>query len=219
MDRVTKITIAFLLISSCTLFAQAPRVTPFIYGDSVAAELEFSPIFTQARLAKLEQGYPISFRMTIGLYRVGGLWPDRRVVESSAEFRVLYRKMEGRYETRVVDYTGSRSAHRHKSVPLLIGELEEQLWTTLSPVDSLDEESSYFFRISISYRDLTVNDVRSTDNWLRGNQNTDSLRTDRGEGTVTDDLLGLIWRFAGLREESFRSETARFKPNRLRRAE
>jgi len=216
--------IAAVFVCLCSLFistealAETPRIAVFNYSDSLAIEVDCTELFTPHRVELLQNGYPLSFALKVSLSQDKKLWFDSHIAKASARFRVVYRKWDNRYSCELNDFAGYTTSETYESLDDILHELEERLFATFAMISELDESTRYYFNVNVEYRNMTFDDVKSADRWLRSNRHEkqlDSNGTDKS--SFGEKVLGLLWNIASVNVEKDESATQRFWLSELRR--
>lgn len=195
-----------------------PKIAIFNYSDSLAIEIDCSDLFTERRTELLRHGYPLSFVLEVSLFRDDRLWLDSRIAKTSARFRVVYQKWDNKIALELSDFSGSRTFEEFATLDDIILELEERLFVSFGEVSAFEGSHDYYFETEVLYRNLTFDDVKSADRWLKKGNSMDSADLDRSGGkSVSEEVLGFLWNLAGLKAEKEKSTSKKFKPLQLRR--
>jgi hypothetical protein len=72
--------------------------------------------------------------------------------------------------------------------------------------------------VAVEYRNLTLEDVKSAEEWLRGTAPPDSTAR-QGGGPLKGGVLGFLWDLAGLKGERREIATPKFRRDQLREAD
>jgi hypothetical protein len=211
--------VLFALSILCALDANAgaPRVTAFVYSDSLAMAVNCSDLLTQKRVDMLNNGYPLSFVLSISLLEYSALWSDRLVARSNSRFRISHRNWDDLVELKMSDFSSNITSNLFNSLDDVVQELDDRLFETLLPIAELDSTKEYYFDVSVEYRNLTFDDVKSADRWLRSEEIGLSDSTSHGGASLKDQLLGFLWDIAGPKGEEERIRGERFIISDLRR--
>ncbi len=197
--------------------AGPPGVAVFNYAESLAVEIDCSGLLTSRRVELLDHGYPLSFILTVSLFRDDRLWLDSRLAEVSARFRVVHQKWNDRLTLELSDLAGSFTTEEFESLSEILNELEERLFCTFGRISALQDSYDYYFEVVVRYRSLTFEDVKSADRWLKDGTSEHSSDTGgQGGKSVTDGVLGYLWDMVGLKAETEKFTTEKFRPSRLR---
>lgn len=216
---------ARLLILACALLggalpgrAQVPELTVFIYADSLTCDLDGSQLFTEERIARLADGYPLSFTLQITLRRDRTLQLDPDVAVAQARLRITRPKWDARTTLELNDFNGRTFRGSYASLADLQLELDDRLYVALADVRRLRQSDIYYGVLEVAYQTLTFDDVRSAEAWLRGDgAEPDSLAAaPRSAGEVA---LGYLWDLAGMRAQKERFRTGAFRLRDLRTIE
>jgi len=197
-------------------YAGVPRVARFNYNDSLAVEVDCSELLTDRRVELLYNGYPLSFILTLSLFKEDRLWFDSEIMKVSARFRVVYQRWNRQILLELSDFDGVSLSGEFESVSDVALVLEERLFTVLESLSELEISSRYYLEIEVEYRNLTFEDVKAADKWLKnGNYSED---TAAGTGSsVGEGVLGFLWDMVGLKAERQKTTTESFRPDELRR--
>lgn len=205
------------LFSAAAPEAQMPRVSAFLHHDSLAVAVVCEPLLTGERRERLHGGYPLSFVLELKLLRHDPIWPDAELFSRRAGFRITHEKWDARYTCALHDFTGQVTRLELPRLEDIVLAIEDRLSATLTPAAGLDAQARYYFTIAVEYRNLTFEDVRSTEEWLRGAAARDSVATATGAGRSADGgVLGFLWDLAGLKGERREAATPKFRPGQLR---
>jgi len=206
-----------LLLVSSEARAGAPRVVAFVYLDSIAVTANCADLITPKRIDMLENGYPLSFVLSVSLLEHQKIWSDILVAKANSRFRIVLRNWDGMLEFELSDFNQTITSQILESMDDVIQELEDRLFTTLSPISDLDDSKEFYLVVNVEYRNLTFEDVKSADRWLRdgGDSAGDSSRHD--EKSVGEEVLGFLWNIAGLKAENERISGEKFRLSDLRR--
>lgn len=209
-----------LLGTGAAAGAEEPRIAAFRVADSLAIVVDCADLFTPRRIDRLDEGYPLSYTLHVSLHRYDPLWFDTRLQTLSAAFRVIPLRWEECLDVAVRDFGGRISSTRVEGVDDVLLELEDRLFTTVAPQNDLHPQREYYFGVEVEYRNLTLEDVKSTERWLREGAGSDST-ADVMERTrsVGEQALGFLWELAGLKAEKADFTTDRFRWSDLRRLE
>ena len=195
-----------------------PKIAIFNYSDSLAIEIDCSDLFTERRTELLRHGYPLSFVLEVSLFRDDRLWLDSRIAKTSARFRVVYQKWDNKIALELSDFSGTRTFEEFITLDEIMLELEERLFMSFGEVSTFEDSHDYYFEIEVLYRNLTFDDVKSADRWLKNGNSMDSTDFDRSGGiSISEEVLGFLWNLAGLKAEKEKSKTEKFRPPQLRR--
>jgi hypothetical protein len=198
--------------------AGMPKIAIFNYSDSLAIEIDCSDLFTERRTELLRHGYPLSFVLEVSLFRDDRLWLDSRIAKTSARFRVVYQKWDNKIALELSDFSGTRTFEEFITLDEIMLELEERLFMSFGEVSTFEDSHDYYFEIEVLYRNLTFDDVKSADRWLKNGNSMDSTDFDRSGGiSISEEVLGFLWNLAGLKAEKEKSKTEKFRPPQLRR--
>jgi hypothetical protein len=198
--------------------AGMPKIAIFNYSDSLAIEINCSDLFTERRTELLQHGYPLSFVLDVSLFRDDRLWLDSRIAKNSARFRVVYQKWDNKITLELSDFSGSRTFEEFATLDDIVLELEERLFVSFGEISAFEGSNDYYFEIEVLYRNLTFDDVKSADRWLKQGNSVDSADFDGSDGkSVSEEVLGFFWNLAGLKSEKEKSTTEKFRPFQLRR--
>lgn len=197
--------------------AGMPRVARFNYNDSLAVEVDCSGLFTDRRLELLHNGYPLSFILTLSLFQEDRLWFDSEILKVSARFRIVYQRWNDRILLELSDFDGVSSSDEFGSLIDIAHVLEEQLFTVLEDLAELDSSRRYYFEIEVQYRNLTFEDVKAADKWLKnGDRDLPADSTDGAGGSLGEGVLGFLWNMVGLQAEKRKTTTETFRLDELR---
>lgn len=200
--------------------AGMPRVARFNYNDSLAVEVDCSGLFTDRRLELLHNGYPLSFILTLSLFKEDRLWFDSETLKVSARFRVVYQRWNRQILLELSDFEGAPLSDEFESVTDIAHILEERLFTVLEGLSELDRSSRYYFEIEIQYRNLTFEDVKAADKWLKnGDRNLSADSTEGAGKSLGEGVLGFLWDIVGLPAERQKTATEKFRLDELRRGD
>jgi hypothetical protein len=213
----TAILFGLCLVATSSALAGAPRVTAFVYADSLAIAVDCSDLLTQKRVDMLHNGYPLSFVLTVSLLKPAALWSDELITRVKSRFRISHRNWDNHIELKMSDFSSDVTSHLFKSLNDVVQDLDDRLFTTLLPVDELDSTGEYYFDVSLEYRNLTLDDVKSADRWLRSGEISPSDSTSHGGTSLKDQVLGFLWNIAGARGEKERISGEKFSVSDLRR--
>jgi hypothetical protein len=191
-----------------------PKVAIFNFSDSLAVEVDCSELFTSRRIELLYHGYPLSFELEVSLFRDDRLWLDSRVSEASTRFRVVYQEWNNKIALELSDFSGTRTVEEYRSLEDVLHELEVRLFTSFGEIATFGGSHDYYFEIDVRYRNLTFDDVKSADRWLRNGGSVGSA--DSTGASIGEEILGFFWNLAGLQAEREKSTTQRFRPSELR---
>lgn len=197
--------------------AEVPAVAVFNYSDSLAIEVDCSELFTVRRVDLLQHGYPLSFVLSVALFRDDRIWLDSRLAEASARFRVVHQAWDDKFALELSDFYGVSTSDEYRSLNDIVHLLEERLFMCFGDVSSFSGPSNYYFELEVEYRSLTFQDVKSADRWLRdGSTHSDDSASSEGK-SIGEGILGFLWNVVGLRAERDKLVTEKFKPSQLRR--
>ena len=198
--------------------AQAPRVAAFLHHDSLAVAVDCAPLLSDEARERLQEGYPLSFLLQLSLMRHDPVWFDPQVISREARFRITHEKWDGRYRCALHDFNGRAAEIEVQRLEDVLLELEDRLSATLRAVADLDAATRYYFAVAVEYRNLTLEDVRSAEEWLRGAAPPES--TAEGNGAPPGaGVLGFLWDLAGLKGERREIATPKFRLDQLRTLE
>jgi len=212
------IVVCLALLGAAAPGAQTPRVAAFIYQDSLAVAVDCAQLLGEERRDRLHAGYPLSFILELNLMRYDPLWFDAQVLSRQARFRITHEKWDGRYLLALSDFSGVATEDALERLGDVLLELEDRLFATLAPLVDLDAGARYYCSVAVEYRNLTLEDVKSAEQWLRGGAQGDSS-AERGGRTLGEEALGLLWDLAGLKGERHKAATPKFRLGQLRRLE
>ncbi|MBU1317954.1 MAG: hypothetical protein KKG33_14560 [candidate division Zixibacteria bacterium] len=206
-----------LLLISSEARAGAPRVAAFVYLDSLAVTVDCAELITPKRIDMLENGYPLSFVLSVSLLEHQRIWSDILVAKVNSRFRIVLRNWDGMLEFELSDFCHTVTSQILESMDDVIQELEDRLFTTLVRISDLDDSKEFYLVVNVEYRNLTFEDVKAADRWLSdgGGSVGDSSRND--EKSVGEEVLGFLWDIAGLKAENERISGDRFRLSDLRR--
>ncbi len=205
------------LLGAAAPAAQTPRVAAFVYQDSLAAVADCAPLLSDERRDRLHEGYPLSFVLELRVMRHDPVWFDGQVLVRRARFRLTHEKWDARYRLALSDFSGVATESELERLGDVLLELEDRLFATLAPLADLDPAARYYCSLTVEYRNLTLDDVKSTEQWLRGAAEQDSAA--RGGRTLGEEALGVLWDLAGLKGERHKALTPKFRLGQLRRLE
>jgi hypothetical protein len=212
------VVLCLALLSAAAPGAQTPRVAAFTHQDSLAVTIDCAPLLSDERRDRLHEGYPLSFILELSLMRHDPVWFDTQVLSREARFRITYEKWDERYRFALSDFSGVTTEAGLERLGDVLLELEDRLFTTLAPLADLDPKVRYYCAVAVEYRNLTLEDVKSAEQWLRGGAQRDSSAA-LGSRTLGEEALGLLWDLAGLKGERHKVATPKFRLSQLRRLE
>jgi hypothetical protein len=204
------------LLGAASAGAQTPRVAAFLQRDSLAVAVDCEPMFVKECRERLHEGYPLSFALDLSLRRHDPIWIDRELIARRAGFRVTHEPWEARYRCAIRDFGGRATELVSPRLEDLLLQIEDRLSIALAAAADLDAEAKYFISVTVEYRSLTLEDVRSTEDWLRGGAEHDSASARNGRPLGTS-VLRLLWDLAGLKGERREVATPMFRLRQLRR--
>ncbi len=211
---ITILTLQIVVISVAAA-QTTPRITPLIYRDSLAVAIDCEELFDDSRIRELHDGYPLSFELKLSLRKRVPLWTDSKIGAVKSRFRVTFRRWDSRYDLELVDFGRSHFSAHFETPDEILLELEERLFATIEHVSRLDSTSHYYIEVEVKYRNLTFDDVKSTEDWLTNGDNRGDFDTsetiDFGE-----HLVKFLWDIAGPGADSRKSTTREFKLGDLR---
>ncbi len=209
-----------ILVLQIAVFSTAtgqsnPRVTPLIYSDSLAVAVDCEGLFNDIRIEELHDGYPLSFELKLTLRKKVPIWSDPKIEVLKSRFRVTFRRWDSRYDLELIDFSRSHFSADFETLDEVIFELEERLFATIKQISQLDSTNQYYIEIEVKYRNLTFDDIKSTEEWLAGNYNgTDSDTVE--SSNLGENLVRFLWNIAGPGADSRKSATRVFKLQDLR---
>ncbi len=198
--------------------AQVPQVAAFLHHDSLAVAVDCEPLLIDAYRERLHEGYPLSFVLELSLMRYDPVWFDTQVISREARFRITHEKWDGRYLCAIQDFNGRAAEVEFSRLDDVLLELEDRLSATLRAAAELDAKARYYFAVAVEYRNLTLEDVKSAEEWLRGAEAPDSASAPGG-GPLGGGVLGFLWDLAGLKGERREIAMPKFRLGQLRRLE
>lgn len=210
--------VCLALLGAAAPGAQTPRVAAFVYQDSLTVGVDCAPLLSEERRDRLHAGYPLSFILELNLMRYDPVWFDGRVLSRQARFRITHEKWDGRYLLALSDFSGVATEAELERLGDVLLELEDRLFATLAPLADLDSAARYYCSVAVEYRNLTLEDVKSAEQWLRGAAARDSS-AERGGRTLGEEAVSLLWDLAGLKGERHKVATSKFRLGQLRRLE
>jgi hypothetical protein len=197
--------------------AGMPRVAKFNYNDSLAVEVDCSGLFTDRRIELLHNGYPLTFILTLSLFEEDRLWFDSETLKISARFRIVYQRWNERILLELSDFEGEALSDEFESLTDIAHVLEERLFTVLEGLSKLNSSRRYYFEIEVQYRNLTFEDVKAADKWLKnGDRDLSADSTDGAGGSLGEGVLGFLWDIVGLQAEKKKTTTEKFRLDELR---
>lgn len=228
MDIVPKVVLRSTLLAAalctCTFLlhssearAGAPRVVAFIYLDSLAVTLDCAELITPKRIEMLENGYPLSFELSVSLLEHQKIWSDVLAAKVKSRFRIVRRSWDGMLAFELSDFCQTVTSHVFGSIDDVVEELEERLFTTMTGISDLNDSKEFYLVVDVRYQNLTFEDVKSADRWLRYGSGpaSDSIHSD--DRSIGEEILGFLWDMAGLKTENERISGMKFRLSDLRR--
>ena len=218
LPALAGVALCLALLGATAPGAQTPRVAAFLHRDSLAVAVDCAPLLTEERRERLHEGYPLSFVLDLRLMRPDPVWFDTEVISRQARFRITHEKWDARYLCVLHDFGGEGAEVEFARLEELLLELEDRLTTTLMAAADLDAQARYYYTVAVEYRNLTLEDVKSAEEWLRGAAARDSTAA-RGGGPLGGGVLSFLWDLAGLKGERRETATPKFRLGQLRRLE
>lgn len=215
----TGVALCAALLGAAAPGAQVPRVAAFLHHDSLAVAVDCAPLLGDECRDRLHEGYPLSFVLELTLMRHDPVWFDTEVISREAHFRITHEKWDARYLCALHDFNGRRAEVDFPRFEDILLELEDRLSTTLRPVTDLDAGTRYYFAVAVQYRTLTLEDVKSAEEWLRGTAAPESTAQLDSSRLPKGGVLGFLWDLAGLKGERRKIATQKFRLGQLRRLE
>jgi len=195
----------------------APRAAVFILNDSVSVALDFADLLDERNRAMLDDGYPLSFELSVSLFEPGNIWFDSRVAQRKGRFCIEYRRWDEKYALRLVDFYGDSHSGFYESLGEILVDLDERLTASLAGYSDLDPVIAYYVRVRIEHSTLTFDDMKSSEDWLEhGNAAASDSAESRNE-SLGDRAARFLWGLAGVKTEEESFETRKFRTGDLRR--
>ncbi len=195
-------TLTCCVVVVCNASAQQPDVVVELRAgdDSPAASVSMRGLLTDSRyLSAMRSGFPLYVEYQVELRRTRSNWFDDVVSEAFWEYVVLYDPVR---ETFVSEDADSREELANENA--LRRRLETVLVLELTP----DEPGRYYYAATVSVRTLSDSDVDEVFDWLKGEDDTTSVRR---HGLITRSARRLLVQIAPLPRVKKSGESPRFR--------
>ena len=169
-------------------------------GESPAASVSIRGLLSDARfLSAMQSGFPLYLEYQVELRRTRSNWFDDVVSQTSWEYVVHFDPVR---ETFVVENAFGREE--------LSGEdaLQRLVETVLVFELTPDREGRYYYSATVSARTLSDSDVDEVFDWLKGDDDTTSVRR---HGFITRSARRLLVQIAPLPRFSESAESPKFR--------
>ncbi len=195
-------TLTCCVVVVCNASAQQPDVVVELRAgdDSPAASVSMRGLLTDSRyLSAMRSGFPLYVEYQVELRRTRSNWFDDVVSQAFWEYVVLYDPVR---ETFVSEDADSREELANENA--LRRRLETVLVLELTP----DEPGRYYYAATVSVRTLSDSDVDEVFDWLKGEDDTTSVRR---HGLITRSARRLLVQIAPLPRVKKSGESPRFR--------